>query len=73
MPLIEAIEAAAVALEPVLEPILVDGAKKLLTLILTSDDPKDALDRATRVLITEAANAAADEALSKLLPSAPKP
>jgi len=55
------------------EPALEHEAVKLLELIFRSPDPRGAIEQAARVLLTDAANAAADEALSKLLPPDPKP
>lgn len=55
------------------EPALAAEAVKLLRLIFESDDPRSKLAEAQRVLITDAANAAADEALRALLPNAEPP
>lgn len=74
MSIIAAIEKAGEALEPILvawEPALLAETKKLLELIFTSSDPKNAVELAKRVLITDAANAAADEALRLMLPQSP--
>lgn len=80
MSIIAAIEKAGEALEHGLAPILVAWepellaeSKKLLELIFTSPDPKNAIELAKRTLITDAANAAADEALRLMLPRSSPP
>jgi hypothetical protein len=57
----------------IVEPALENEAEKLLHLIFSSPDPRAALEQARRVLITDAANAAADLALRKILPPDPEP
>jgi hypothetical protein len=55
------------------EPALEHEAAKLLDIIFASPNPRASLEQARRVLITDAANAAADLALKKILPPDPEP
>lgn len=53
----------------VVEPALEHEAAKLLEIIFSGPDPKASIAKARQVLVTDAANAAADAVLDQLLPA----